>query len=150
MNNYEEEIELYFELKESPESSRESYRRRIKAFMNFIQERNKLIQDISEEDIQQYILFLKKERGLSAGTTNNYISGIKFFYTHVLGKDWNNKKIPRMRRPAKMHVIPAKEDVFRILNATLNLKHQAILVLIYGSGLRVSEVARLKISDICS
>ena len=51
---------------------------------------------------------------------------------------------------AVLWIIPTKQDVLAILNATANLKHKAILVLIYGSGLRVGEVARLKIDDICS
>lgn len=55
-----------------------------------------------------------------------------------------------MKRTQNFPVIPSIEDVLSLLDSTNNLKHKAILVLIYGSGLRVSEVARLKISDICS
>lgn len=150
MNNYEQDINLYFELKDTPDSSKESYLRRINAFIQFIQKHGKCVDDITESDIQQYILFLKKKKGLSAGTINNYISAIRFFYTYVLNKEWNPKKVPRMKRKSKMPVILPKEDVLAILNATSNLKHKAILVLIYGSGLRVGEVAKLKIRDICS
>lgn len=150
MNDYGQEIDLYFELKGTSDSSRESYSRRMKAFIRFIQECKKDIENVTEEDIQQYILYLKRGKGLSAGTINNYISAIKFFYIYVLGKEWNSKKVPRMKRRSKFPVIPPKQDVLAILNATANLKHKAILSLIYGSGLRVGEVAQLKISDICS
>jgi site-specific recombinase XerD len=150
MNHYAQEINMYFELKGTPNSSKESYLRRINAFIQFIQEQHKSIEEITEKDIQQYILYLKKEKGLSPGTINNYISGIKFFYTHVLDKEWNPKKIPRMKREKKIPVIPPKQDVLGILNAATNLKHRAFLALIYGSGLRVGEVAKLKIGDICS
>lgn len=151
MNHYEQEINLYFELKGAPESSKESYLRRIHAFMDFIQiERHKSLEDITISDIQQYILYLKNGKGLSAGTINNYISGIRLFYSHILDKVWNEKKIPRMKRVQRFPVIPSKQDVLAILNETTNLKHKAILSLIYGSGLRVGEVAKLKICDICS
>lgn len=150
MSRYEQEIDLYFELKGTPESSRESYLRRMHAFVKYMHDRNECPEEVTERDIQQYILHLKKEKGLSAGTINNYISAIRFFYTHVLNKDWDKKKIPRMKKTHKLPVIPPKQDVLAILNGTTNLKHKAIFVLIYGSGLRVSEVARLKISDICS
>lgn len=150
MINYNQEMDLYFELKGTPESSRESYRRRVQAFIEFIQAKNKCIEDMTQRDIQEYTLFLKKDKALSAGTINNYISAIRFFYTHILDKEWDKKKIPRMKRGQKLPVIPVKQDVFTILEATTNLKHKAILMLIYGSGLRVSEVARLRISDICS
>jgi site-specific recombinase XerD len=151
MDYYEKEIELYFELKGIPESSKESYLRRIHAFMDFIRiKQHKRPEDITVSDIQQYILYLKNSKGLSAGTINNYISGVRFFYSHILDRVWNEKKIPRMKRIHKFPVIPAKKDVLAILNETTNLKHKAILSLIYGSGLRVSEVAKLKICDICS
>lgn len=150
MTYYEQEINLYFELKGTPESSRESYLRRAQAFVTYILGQHRCIEDITERDIQQYILYLKKKRGLSAGTINNYISAVKVLYTFVLNKDWNSKKIPRMKRLRTFPVIPPKEDVLSILALTTNLKHKAILALIYGSGLRVSEVAKLKISDVCS
>lgn len=150
MDSFKKEIDLYFELKGTPESSKESYRRRISAFLKFLEDKHRPLEEIHAGDIQQYILHLKKEKGLSAGTINNYITSIRFFYMYVLGKDWDKKKIPRMKRIQRLPVIPPKQDVLAILNATTNLKHKAILVLIYGSGLRVSEVAKLKIRDICS
>ena len=150
MKNYEVEINLYFELKGTPQSSRESYFRRMQAFITFIQNQNKTLDDIVETDIQQYILYLKKEKQLSAGTINNYISGIRWFYTVILEKEWNPRKIPRMKRIQAFPVVPSKQEVLTLVNATTNLKHKAFLVLLYGSGLRVSEVAKLKICDICS
>lgn len=150
MKNYEQEINLYFELKGTPESSRESYLRRIQAFIRFIQNKNIVLDNITETDIQQYILYLKKEKKLSAGTINNYISGIRWFYTVILEKEWNARKIPRMKRITAFPIVPDKTDVLMLINATTNLKHKAFLSLLYGSGLRVSEVAKLKICDICS
>lgn len=150
MRRWEQEIELYFELKDTPNSSKESYMRRIKVFSEYLQEHQKSIENFNEIEVQQFILYLKKQKGLSAGTINNYISAIKFFYTSVLDKEWNSKKVPRMKRTQNFPVIPPKKDVLALLNATSNLKHKAILVLIYGSGLRVGEVAKLKIKDICS
>lgn len=149
-NEYEQQIDLYFELKGNSEASKESYLRRMKAFIAFTEDRNICLETITENDIQQYILYLKRQKKLSVGTINNYISAIRFFYTYVLGKEWNPKKIPRMKRKTYFPVIPPRQDVIAILNATTNLKYKAIFSLIYGSGLRVSEVARLRICDICS
>jgi len=150
MIDYKQEVDIYFELKGTPDSTKESYILRINAFVQYMQDRKKGIEEITGEDIRQYILYLKREKRLSAGTINNYISAIKFFYTYVLGKEWNSKKIPRMKMRTKFAVIPPKQDIQAILDEATNLKHKAILVLIYGSGLRVGEVAKLKISDICS
>ena len=76
---------------------------------------------------------------------------LSFFYTYVLQKEWNSKKSSKDEKRNPLSCYPIKRRCIYILfNATTNLKHKAILMLIYGSGLRVSEVARLKISDICS
>lgn len=150
MNEYLETIELYFELKGTPQSSQESYYRRMNKFLIYMKDHYKCIDDTNETDIQQYILYLKREKGLSAGTINNYISAIRFFYTYVLQKEWDSRKVPRMKRVPSFPVIPPKEDVLALIHETKNVKHKAILMLLYGSGLRVSEAASLKISDICS
>ncbi|MCC5804046.1 tyrosine-type recombinase/integrase, partial [Rossellomorea vietnamensis] len=128
--DYHQKIELYFELKGTPDSSRESYRRRMKAFVSFMEKQNKRLSDTTEEDIQQYILFLKQVKGLTPGTINNYISSIKFFYTYVLEKEWNPNKLPRMKRIKKFPVVPPREDVLRLLNSCRNIKHKAIFYLI--------------------
>jgi integrase/recombinase XerD len=84
MKQYVQKVELFFELKGTPNSSRESYWRRMWAFLNYMQNIKRPIEELSYDDIQQYILYLKKEKKLSAGTINNYISAIKFFFTYVL------------------------------------------------------------------
>ena len=60
------------------------------------------------------------------------------------------EKIPRAKRPVKMPVILEKGEVRRLLAATDNLKHKAMLAMTYGSGLRISEVAHLMVGDIDS
>jgi len=150
MDYYKQKTDLYFELKGLPQSTTESYSIRLQVFLDRMKEVNRPIEDITEEDIQGFILYLKRDRGLSAGTINNYISAIKYFYTFVLEKEWNSKRVPRMKRVKTLPVVPSKEEVMALLGATDNLKHKAILAMIYGSGLRVGEVSRLRIQDICS
>lgn len=150
MRDYHQAMDLYFELKDTPEPSRKSYRLWLKAFYEFMQTKNKDVAKTTLSDIQEYILYLKQEKALTAGTINNYISAIRFFYTHVLDKEWNKKQVPRMKRIRTLPVIPPKEDIMAILDSSANLKHKAMVALMYGSGLRVSEVVCLKIGDICS
>ena len=147
---YKEEIDLYFELKGTPNSTREAYTRRIGAFINHIQEQNKRIDSITISDVQQFLLYLKNVKGIAPGTINAYHSAVKFFCAHVLKLDWDTRSIPRMKRKASFPVIPLRKTLRLIIDAPSNLKHKAIIALMYGSGLRVGEVAKLKIKDICS
>lgn len=144
------EMELYFELRGTPEQSRETYLRRLKVYLCFLEQRGKCLEDFETADVQQFILHLKKEKNLAASTINSYIASIRLFYTQVMGLEWDKNRIPRMRRHTAMLVIPSRQEVLALFAATENLKHRAILSLMYGSGLRVSEVVSLRIGDICS
>lgn len=150
MIDYMKQLQLYFELKGTSSQTIETYVRKINDFVKFNQSTNKNTQEISISDVQQYILYLKNEKNLTAGTINIYISAVRFFYIYALGKTWNPQLVPRMKRVITFPHIPDRQDLMLLLNSTTNLKHRAILYLIYGSGLRVKEVAKLKISDICS
>ena len=150
MQKYIQDMQLYFELSGTPESTEEAYLRRLKSFLLYLQNNNIALDNLTLSNVQEYIIFLKRDKNLSAGTINNYISAIRLFYCGILEKEWNLKKIPRMKRKSKLPHILAKEDVIHLIESSNNIKHKAILYLIYGSGLRVSEVAKLRISDICS
>jgi hypothetical protein len=67
MKQYEQKIELFFELKGTPNSSRESYWRRMRAFLNYMQKIKRPIEEMNHEDIQQYILYQKKRKNFRQG-----------------------------------------------------------------------------------
>ena len=152
MDNYQKQLQLYYDLKGISSQTIEGYTSKMDAFVKFYKEKDqdKDILNIAIVDIQKYIVYLKNDKKLSAGTINIYISAIRFFYIYVLGKDWNSHMVPRMRRIITFPYIPSRQEVMLLLNAPSNLKHKAILYIIYGGGLRVSEVAKLKIGDINS
>jgi integrase/recombinase XerD len=99
-------VELYFELKGTLDSSREFYWRRMNAFLIYMHERNRPIEEMKVEDIQKYILFLKKEKRISIGTINNSISAIKFFYTYVR----KEADISR-RQPHRCQTLPNEQKI---------------------------------------
>jgi len=147
---YSKEVELYFELKGSPKATRESYNCRVNVYLKFLHGRGVTPENSTDRDIQQFILHLKNDLDLQPGTINNYISAIKFFNTHVLERPWNAHRVPRMLNRKKMPAVFPREDVMLFIAGTANLKHKALLSLLYGSGLRAGEAAKLRISDICS
>ena len=99
--DYLQELELYFELKGSPESTKKSYDCLINVFFKYLSERGITVEQSTERDIQQFILFLKNEKKIQPGSINNYISIIKFFSTNVLERPWNSYKVPRMQNRKK-------------------------------------------------
>jgi site-specific recombinase XerD len=147
---YSQELQLYFELKGSPKTTRGGYSCMANVYLKYLSERGIAVEQSTDRDIQQFVLHLKNDLKLQPGSINNYISAIKFFNTHVLERPWNPYRVPRMQNRKTMPAIWSREDVKSFIENTPNLKHRAILSLLYGSGLRVSEAIQLKISDICS
>ena len=99
---------------------------------------------LTNDQIQDYLLYLLEERKLSWGTCNNYFSGIVCFYRKVCKWDETRFHIPPRPAIKKLPVIFGKEEVKRLLASANNFKHQVLLETVYGAGLRVSELVRLK------
>jgi integrase/recombinase XerD len=77
-------------------------------------------------------------------------SALKFFYEKTLGRTWNMTEIPRLKRTKKLPVVLSRNEIKQLLVVTSNIKFKAMFMTAYAGGLRVSEIAHLKISDIDS
>lgn len=105
---------------------------------------------LSTEQIRDYIHYRITEQKMSKSWMNQFISALKILFCEVLKRQWNTIDIPRPRREKKLPVILSKEEVSKLINATINLKHRTILMLAYSAGLRLSEIINLKPGDVDS
>lgn len=117
---------------------------------NLIKYFNRSPEDLSEAELKEYLLHLIQERHLSEGTFRFYVAGLKFLYRTTLKREWLVEKIRHPRARRKLPVVLDLSEVESLFAVTTNLKHKAILMITYSSGLRASETARLKITDIDS
>ncbi len=99
---------------------------------------------LSNEQIQAYLIHLIKERELAWSSCNVVFSGLRCFYSQVLRWDETRFHIPPRPREKKLPKILSLEQVLRLFQVTTNIKHRALLMTVYGGGLRVSEVVRLE------
>lgn len=103
------------------------------------------------ENIDEFLIknFLKdkKEHNCSAKTLHVYLSSIKCFYKEYV-KIPQRINIKFAKRPRKLPVILAHEEIMEIIRTLQNLKHRLIIALAYGAGLRVSEITHLRIHDL--
>jgi integrase/recombinase XerD len=83
-------------------------------------------------------------------TMNSIVSALRFFFTVTIDRPDLSRKLIRVAHPRNLPVVLSRDEVARLLNATTCIKHQAALSVAYGSGLRVAEVAALKVSNIDS
>jgi len=106
--------------------------------------------ELGEDELKEYMLYLMKERHLSDGTYRFYVTALKFLYRTTLKREWVVEKIKCPKRKRKLPVVLDLSEVESLFSVTKNLKHKAMLMITYSSGLRVSETARLKMTDIDS
>ena len=98
---------------------------------------------LTQEMIEDYLLYLKNVKGNAPNTRGTVLTGLRFFYEHVV-----KKKIPidhsACRKVKKLPTVLVQEDIWKIISAPDNLKHRLILMTTYSAGLRASEVRALK------
>jgi len=105
---------------------------------------------INQDRILTYLLYLMEERKLAWSTCNIVVSGLRFFYTNVLGIDSTALIIPPRKREKRLPEILTGEELERLFIHAGTLKIRTLLMTTYSAGLRVSEVVKLKIEDIDS
>ena len=111
---------------------------------------NRSPEELGEAELKEYMLYLINKRHLSEGTFRFYVAGLKFFYRTTLKREWPVEKIKHPRSKRKLPFVLDLSEVEALFAVTKNLKHKVILMMTYSSGLRASETARLKLTDIDS
>ena len=105
---------------------------------------------LAPEAIREYQLFLTNERKMSAQSVNCFIAAAKFLYQTTLEMPWSQAHFVRSHVPETLPVVLSPIEVAQFFAAIGILKHRAVLMTCYGSGLRISEAVSLKVGDIDS
>jgi integrase/recombinase XerD len=106
--------------------------------------------DLSEEEVRNFIVFLKDKSGLAPETVRVSFYGIKFLYQKTLGRKWKIFDIIRIPQPNHFPVVLSFEEVKKILPHIYHPTYKMVLTLLYSCGLRLSECLNLRIEDIDS
>jgi site-specific recombinase XerD len=106
------------------------------------------IRDLKKKDFADFLEYLTERRGLAASTIHQTMMALRFFYSKVFKSSIQIRSISLPSRRKKLPPLLEPKEVIDILNAIENIKHRTLIMLIYSSGLRVSEAVRLRIGDI--
>ncbi len=107
-------------------------------------------QDFTEEMVLQYLLYLSKTLGCSRVKCRMAAQSISFFFRHVLRRPYVIPSLIYPRKSTKLPPVMSREEITRLIHSVQNSKHRCIISLLYSSGLRLSEIAALKVADIDS
>jgi integrase/recombinase XerD len=98
---------------------------------------------LTKEMIEDYLLYLKKEKGSAPNSCCAVLSGIKFFYNNV-APEHIHIEYSGGKKVRRLPTVLTQEEIWAIIEAPKNLKHRLILMTTYSAGLRASEVTALK------
>lgn len=142
--SYIDKIEVVGKLRNLKPGTIRTYQKNVSDFLKFM---DKNPEELTCEDARDYLVYLQS-RGNKASTLNNKNGSLVFFYKRVLGKLWDDNLVPRAINDYAVPRVLSSSDIEKLLDATTNLKYKAMFAIMYSSGLRISEVIRLRYDDI--
>lgn len=135
-------------LKGYSSSTIRTYNNEFVQFLNVIN--NTPAYEFSASRIKDYLQYCFEKLKLSENTLHSRMNALKFYFEQVLKKEKFFWDIPRPKKPLHLPKVLGENELGKLFNALTNKKHKAILFTAYSAGLRVSEVAALKIKNIDS
>jgi len=129
------------------ENTQKLYDRAVGGLVRFVR---RSPDSITAQEVQDYLLYLHKDRGLCWSTCNVHVQGIRFFHRITLKRPEPHFYVPAAKKEKKLPVLLNRRQIAELFKAAANPKHRAILVTAYAAGLRVSELTNLRVNDIDS
>jgi site-specific recombinase XerD len=105
---------------------------------------------LGPDHVRRYLLHLLNDRKDTWGTVQVNRGALKFLYVRVLKQSWFDLEIAAPKRRPGLPTVMSAEEITRILDRTINLKHGTIIATFYATALRCNELRHLKVSDIDS
>lgn len=124
-----------------------SYTLNVRIFLEYC---NRPVEQLDEHDIRDFLLYLINDKKVSPQTVNTYSAAIRFLFAVTFNRTLNYLQIPRQKKHKTLPEVLTREEVHSIIDSCKNIKHKAMLMVVYSSGLRVSEAAALKIQHVDS
>ncbi|PYX55461.1 MAG: integrase [Acidobacteria bacterium] len=105
---------------------------------------------LAPEHIREYQAYLFRERKLAASTVTQRLAALRFFYTRTIQKVWSVADTPYPKKTRHLPSILSPEEVAHLIDSSQTQFHRMVLMTLYGTGVRRSELTRLQIPDIDS
>ena len=140
-------MEQDIRLRRLADSTCKSYVSYTKEFLDYF---DKPIDKLNEKHVRKFLISLNDERHYASQTINCYSSAIRFFFAVTLNRTMNYLQIPRMKVPKSLPAILSRDEMAMLVAASANPRDKAIILMLYGSGVRADELACLQVCDIQS
>src|SRR4029077_10224661 len=122
----------------------------IRAVQQFAQHFGKSPDKLGPSELRSYQAYLLKERKLTVGTVVAQVAALRFFFVRTLKRHRFREDLPYPKKQRRLPMVLSLQEVAQLINAAGNLTQRALLMTLYGTGMRRTEVSRLKVRDIDS
>lgn len=151
MEKYLEKFRIWLVLKNYAQSTKKCYLASFKNYWRWCEKQRKTDADFQNKNaVQCYLVYRFEVDKVSWRTVNGDYSAVRLFYVNVLGRVWEEDKLPRPRREKSLPKVVSREHIQQLMQHAAIFKHQVFFALLYSSGLRLGEALRLTTEDIDS
>jgi site-specific recombinase XerD len=112
--------------------------------------RRRRIDRLGPDALRRYQAYLFEEKKLAVGTVGLHVAALRFFFVRVLKRRELKEDLPTPKRHRRLPTVLSPDEVRCLIAGAKNLYHRTLLLMLYGTGLRRSELLQLKVSDIDS
>ena len=146
-NSVKKMVEL-LRLKGYSNNTIKTYQNEFAQFLSAL--KNYPVDSCDAQKLRSYMLYCHERLKLTENTLHSRLNALKFYFEQVLHRDKLFFDIPRPKKHLQLPKTIHQKDIKKMFDLTTNLKHNTMLKLCYGMGLRLSEIINLKITDIDS
>jgi site-specific recombinase XerD len=137
---------LYLKGKRYSQSTLQTYTFFIADFVNFHTQTP--LENLTNRSVELFIEKVFVDRKYSISSQRQFISALKLFITFYPTTKINDLQLARPKKSQKLPNVLSQEEVLHIIQVTKNIKHRAVIVLLYSSGLRIGEITNLQLKNI--
>jgi len=122
----------------------------VSAVADFARHFGKSPDQLGPDDLRTYQAYLLKKRKLTVATVIGRVAALRFFFVRTLKRHEFRQELPYPKKERRLPTVLSLEEVGQLIDAAGNLQQRAILMILYGTGMRRAEVSRLKVADVDS
>lgn len=149
MDNYLNSFREMISLRGLSDHTLTSYCTYIRAYLHYLSNvLHKQPEDVSWDELRDFIRWIQKSRNLSDRTLNFIVSQLRFFTIFVLHKPWDDSQLPMRKFDSYLPYVPSKSQTWQFISSIPDLKQRTMVTLMYSSGLRIGEVCSLRYEDV--
>jgi len=147
MKDYQEKMSREMKIRHFAESTQDMYLKVVDRAVAYL---GRDPQEISSEELKDYVLEIEAENNLAASTIEIHIHALKFLINVALNRKSDPFIVERRKRERPLPVVLSREELKRAFDQSENVKHRTLFLTAYGTGLRIAELCNLQVGDIDS